>query len=112
MWLIVIVQALLLFTVETLRFKSAAVVKANKLGTVCCFLHPSKTLALTDDLFKLVASFKPIRSDAIAIIHEISAELGKRAEVEATSESRKAFVDSCKSVTTLGVRTHGHSVTL
>lgn len=27
-------QALLLFTVETLRFKSSSVVKANKLGAV------------------------------------------------------------------------------
>lgn len=29
-----IMQALLLFTVETLRFKSSSVVKANKLGAV------------------------------------------------------------------------------
>lgn len=54
---------------------------------------------------KLAASFKSIRIDAVAAIQEISAELVKRAELEATAESRKAFVDSCSNVTTLGVST-------
>ncbi|RDB21137.1 N-alpha-acetyltransferase 25, NatB auxiliary subunit [Hypsizygus marmoreus] len=69
-------EALLLFTVETLRFKSASVVKVNKLGA-------------------LVASFKTIRSNAIAVLREISADLVKQSEAEGTADKRKAFVDGC-----------------
>ncbi|KAG6874208.1 hypothetical protein C0995_003754 [Termitomyces sp. Mi166 len=79
-------EALLLFIVETLRFKSAAVVKANKFGA-------------------LVASFKSIRSDAITVLRDISTELVKQSEAVAKAESRKAFVDACAIVIARGIDT-------
>ncbi|KAG5727952.1 N-alpha-acetyltransferase 25, NatB auxiliary subunit [Termitomyces sp. T112] len=77
-------EAFLLFTVETLRFKATALVKANKFGA-------------------LVASFKTIRSDAAAVLRDISTELVTQSEVVATAESRKAFVDACATVTARGI---------
>ncbi|KDQ60955.1 hypothetical protein JAAARDRAFT_31952 [Jaapia argillacea MUCL 33604] len=69
-------EALILLTIETLRFKPASVVKVHKLGA-------------------LVQSFKAIRTKAIAVMKEIAAELSKYAEQEGTSERRKAFVEAC-----------------
>ncbi|KAG6845343.1 hypothetical protein H0H87_010800 [Tephrocybe sp. NHM501043] len=77
-------EALLLFTIETMRFKSAAVVKANKFGA-------------------LVTSFKSIRSDAITILRNISGKLIKESELSATQENRKAFVDACALVINAGI---------
>ncbi|TFK42516.1 actin cytoskeleton organization protein [Crucibulum laeve] len=74
-------EAFLLFNVETLRFKTASVVKANKLGG-------------------LVSSFKAIRINAISVLKEISADLVRRSESEGTSESRKTFVDACTKLIT------------
>ncbi|KAF9464770.1 N-acetyltransferase B complex non catalytic subunit-domain-containing protein [Collybia nuda] len=77
-------EALLLFTVETLRFRSSSVVKINKLGG-------------------LVTSFKSIRADAIVVLQEMSTELIKMADVSSTMDSRNMFTDSCNSLTTLGI---------
>jgi len=77
-------EALLLFTVETLRFKSASVVKVNKLGG-------------------LVASFKCIRSNAVSVLRDITAELLRRSEAAGTPESRKAFTEACGIVTKSGI---------
>ncbi|GLB34889.1 putative N-acetyltransferase B complex (NatB) non catalytic subunit [Lyophyllum shimeji] len=77
-------EALLLFTVETLRFKPASVVKVNKLGG-------------------LVASFKCIRSEAISVLREISSELLKQSEAAGTQESRKDFTEACEIVTNAGI---------
>ncbi|KAF5381081.1 hypothetical protein D9615_004014 [Tricholomella constricta] len=77
-------EALLLFTVESLRFKSASIVKVNKLGA-------------------LVASFKCIRSNAVAALRHISAELLKQGELVGSQESRKALVDACATVTKAGI---------
>ncbi|KAG6917964.1 hypothetical protein DXG01_017148 [Tephrocybe rancida] len=77
-------EALLLLVVETMRFKSAAVVKANKFGS-------------------LAASAKSLRSDAIAILRNVSTELVKQSEVAGTQDTRKAFVDACAIVTGLGI---------
>jgi len=70
-------EALILFTIETLRFKNASVVKVHKLGS-------------------LVQTFKPIRAKAIAVLGEMSTELVKLGESEGTSDKRRAFVDGCK----------------
>ncbi|TFY72671.1 hypothetical protein EVG20_g343 [Dentipellis fragilis] len=70
-------EALLLFSLSTLRFKNATVVKVNRLGA-------------------LVQSFKPIRAKGIEVLKEIAAELVKIAEQEITAEKRKAFVQNCK----------------
>jgi len=67
-------EALLLFIVETLRFKSSSIVKINKLGG-------------------LVASFKTLRTNAFEVLKEIAAALLKRNELENTVESRQAFID-------------------
>ncbi|KAF8636586.1 hypothetical protein AX17_003397 [Amanita inopinata Kibby_2008] len=77
-------EAFILFTVETLRFKTPSVVKVNKLGP-------------------LVASFKSIRTDAVDLLKEISSCLMKRSEQASTIEARKAFVDACVSLTDLGI---------
>ncbi|KAG6837306.1 hypothetical protein H0H93_011908 [Arthromyces matolae] len=77
-------EAFLLFTVETLRFKSAAVVKANKFGA-------------------LVASFKSIRADAVSVLRTISEEMVKQSEVVATQETRKIFTDACAVVIDQGI---------
>lgn len=77
-------EAFLLFVAETVRFKNQTVVKQNKLGA-------------------LVASIKSIRSNAVAILKEISTDLLKRSEAEATAESRKAFVEECSIIISTGI---------
>ncbi|THH20680.1 hypothetical protein EW146_g718 [Bondarzewia mesenterica] len=72
-------EALILFTVETLRFKNATVVKVHKLGA-------------------LVQSFKGIRVEAISILKDMSSQLLIISESEGTANKRKAFVDGCKSL--------------
>jgi len=75
-------EAFILFTIETLRFKSPSVVKVNKLGS-------------------LAATLKCIRTDALALLKEISVILTERSERCSTAESRKAFVDACSQLTEL-----------
>ncbi|KAJ3568563.1 hypothetical protein NP233_g5635 [Leucocoprinus birnbaumii] len=77
-------EAFLLFVTETVRFKNQTVVKQNKLGT-------------------LVNSIKGIRTNAVAVLKEISAELAKLGDAEATPESRKAFVEECSAVIDVGI---------
>ncbi|KAK7020551.1 N-alpha-acetyltransferase 25, NatB auxiliary subunit [Favolaschia claudopus] len=72
-------EAFLLFIVETLRFKTPSVVKVHKLGP-------------------LAQQFKPIRTNAVAVLRDISASLIKQSEEEATAEKRKFFVDACSLV--------------
>ncbi|KXN86896.1 N-alpha-acetyltransferase 25, NatB auxiliary subunit [Leucoagaricus sp. SymC.cos] len=67
-------EAFFIFTAETNRFKNQTVVKQNKLGA-------------------LVNNVKNIRANALANLKDISAELIKRSQAEATAESRKAFID-------------------
>ncbi|KAF9013886.1 actin cytoskeleton organization protein [Cyathus striatus] len=69
-------EAFLLFIVETMRFKSPSVVKANKLGA-------------------LVTSCKSVRVHALSILKEIATALIKRADSEGTVDKRKAFVEAC-----------------
>ncbi|KAK0210940.1 actin cytoskeleton organization protein [Desarmillaria ectypa] len=73
-------EALILFMLETLRFKPASVVKIHKLGN-------------------LVASFKTIRTHVLAAVRDVSAQLVKMSENEGTIEERKIIVDSCAEVT-------------
>ncbi|KAF9227685.1 hypothetical protein BS17DRAFT_774157 [Gyrodon lividus] len=73
-------EAFILFAVETMRFKSPALVKIHKLG-------------------HLVSQFKDVRSKASCVLKEMSAELIKFGEVEGTPERRKAFVQACTPVT-------------
>ncbi|OAX41971.1 hypothetical protein K503DRAFT_427433 [Rhizopogon vinicolor AM-OR11-026] len=72
-------EAFLLFGVETLRFKTASVVKIHKLGA-------------------LVQSFKDIRSKACAVLKTMSNDLLKVAEVAGSAERRKSFVEACQPV--------------
>jgi len=72
-------EALLLFTIETLRFKPASVVKMYKLGA-------------------LATSCKAIRTKAVAVLKDMSTELSKLSEKEGTSDQRKAFVQECQVV--------------
>ncbi|EPQ58725.1 hypothetical protein GLOTRDRAFT_13884, partial [Gloeophyllum trabeum ATCC 11539] len=80
-------EALILFTIETLRFKPASIVKIHKLGA-------------------LVASCKTIRTKAADVLKEMSAELTKISEKEGTQERRKAFVELCKPVQATGQIDH------
>ncbi|KAJ7774915.1 actin cytoskeleton organization protein [Mycena metata] len=77
-------EAFLLFVVETLRFKTPSVVKVHKLGA-------------------LVQQFKPIRTNALAVLREVSSTLVKRSERDATAEQRKLFVDACSPITALNI---------
>ncbi|OBZ75813.1 N-alpha-acetyltransferase 25, NatB auxiliary subunit [Grifola frondosa] len=72
-------EAMILLTVETIRFKPAPIVKINKFGA-------------------LVQSFKDIRVKGAAVLNEILSTLTKIAELEGTAEGRKAFVDACQPV--------------
>ncbi|KAL0946591.1 hypothetical protein HGRIS_012792 [Hohenbuehelia grisea] len=74
-------EAFIFLTVETQRFKPASVVKVHKLGP-------------------LVQSVKALRANAIAALKEISAALAKQADLEATADKRKDFIDSCSAVMT------------
>ena len=79
---------------ETLRFKTASVVKIHKLGAVSGILCFNKTsLSL---LFQLVQSFKDIRSRACAVLKTMSNDLSKMAEVAGSAERRKSFVEACQ----------------
>ncbi|KAK2466858.1 hypothetical protein APHAL10511_001116 [Amanita phalloides] len=69
-------EAFILFVVETLRFKSTSVVKVNKLGP-------------------LVASFKAIKTDGLALLKDISASLVEKSEKYNSAENRKAFMSAC-----------------
>ncbi|PCH37977.1 hypothetical protein WOLCODRAFT_135971 [Wolfiporia cocos MD-104 SS10] len=72
-------EALVLFAVETQRFKPTSVVKQHRLGA-------------------MTQNFKDIRAKASAVLTSMSASLIKLAEERATVDSRKAFVESCKPV--------------
>nr|ATU82292.1 alpha-actin cytoskeleton organization protein [Macrocybe gigantea] len=67
-------EALLLFAIETLRFKSPSVVKMHKLGA-------------------LASSFKTLRADAVAVLQDISADLLKLGEAQGSADSRKTLVE-------------------
>ncbi|KAF8625781.1 hypothetical protein AX15_005171 [Amanita polypyramis BW_CC] len=73
-------EAFILFIVETLRFKSPSIVKVNKLGP-------------------LVAGFKGIKADALALLKELSTFLVEKGDQYNTGESRKAFVSACSELT-------------
>ncbi|KAJ7172404.1 actin cytoskeleton organization protein [Mycena filopes] len=77
-------EAFLLFVVETLRFKTPSVVKVHKLGA-------------------LVQQFKPIRTNAVAVLRDVSSTLVKRSELDGTAEQRKIFVDACSPTTALNI---------
>jgi len=72
-------EALILFAIETLRFKPASIVKVHKLGA-------------------LVQNFKGIRVKATEVLREMSAELTKIGEREGTAERRQAVVEACTPV--------------
>lgn len=67
-------EALLIFAVETARFKPAAVVKTHKLGP-------------------LVQSFRDIRAKASHALELMSAELSKLAQAEKDTDRRSQFVE-------------------
>ncbi|KAG9318673.1 N-acetyltransferase B complex non catalytic subunit-domain-containing protein [Chiua virens] len=73
-------EAFILFTIETMRFKSPAVVKIHKLGN-------------------LVSQFKDVRSKASCALKEMSAALITVGEAEGSSERRRTFVHSCAALT-------------
>ncbi|KAH9946109.1 N-acetyltransferase B complex non catalytic subunit-domain-containing protein [Epithele typhae] len=72
-------EAFLLFAIETVRFKTASVVKQNKFGALSQYI-------------------KEIRAKSAATLTEISAELVKSAEADATADSRAAIVAACKPI--------------
>ncbi|KAF5377028.1 hypothetical protein D9757_007708 [Collybiopsis confluens] len=67
-------EAFLLFVVETLRFKTASVVKIHKLGN-------------------LVTKFKPIRAVAVTVLRDMAAALEGISAQEGTSEKRREFIE-------------------
>ncbi|KAF8350644.1 actin cytoskeleton organization protein [Amanita rubescens] len=69
-------EAFILFIVETLRFKSSSVVKVNKLGP-------------------LVANFKAVKTEGLALLKDISASLIEKSEQCNSAESRKVFASAC-----------------
>ncbi|KAF8447742.1 actin cytoskeleton organization protein [Boletus edulis BED1] len=73
-------EAFILFIIETMRFKSPAVVKIHKLGN-------------------LVAQFKDVRLRASCVLKEMSAALIKIGEVEGSVEHRQVFLQACAPVT-------------
>jgi len=73
-------EAFILFTIETMRFKSSAVVKIHKLGN-------------------LVSQFKDVRLKASCVLKEMSAALIKIGEAGGSLEHRRAFVQACTAVT-------------
>ncbi|KAL4251731.1 MDM20/NAA25 family protein [Abortiporus biennis] len=72
-------EAFLVFTIETVRFKPASVIKQNKLNG-------------------LTPAFKEVRTKAVEVLTEISNELIKIAEQSATREKRDAFIAASKDV--------------
>ncbi|KAF4576791.1 hypothetical protein EYR36_004771 [Pleurotus pulmonarius] len=74
-------EAFIFLVIETLRFKSASVVKIYKLNS-------------------LVQSFKAIKTNATEVLKEISASLGKQSDRESTAEARKVFTESCSPIVT------------
>ena len=46
-----------------------------------------------------MASFKNLRTNAIAVLQEISMALLKQSDLEGTTESRKALINACMIVT-------------
>ncbi|KAH7922099.1 hypothetical protein BV22DRAFT_1037860 [Leucogyrophana mollusca] len=86
-------EAFILFAVETMRFKSASVVKIHKLGA-------------------LVQMFKDIRTKASCVLKEMATELVKISEREGTAESRKVFVDVCKPIMTSPTISHDFVLTV
>ena len=46
-----------------------------------------------------MASFKNLRTNAIAVLQEISAAMLKRSDLEGTAESRKTLINACMIVT-------------
>jgi len=75
-------EAFILFIVETLRFKSPSVVKVNKLGP-------------------LAANFKTVKTEALALLKDISASLIEKSERCNGVESRKVFASACSQLTDL-----------
>ncbi|VDB83056.1 unnamed protein product [Peniophora sp. CBMAI 1063] len=80
-------EALICFTIETLRFRNAALVKAYKFSA-------------------LVQSFKDVRVRALDVMEEIGTEMTKLGETLGTQETRKVFVDSCADLETFPALTH------
>ena len=50
---------------------------------------------------QLVASFKAIKTDGLALLHDISAYLIEKSEQCNSVESRKAFASACSQLTNL-----------
>jgi len=84
-------EALILFTIETLRFKNASLVKVNKFSG-------------------LVQSFKGIRTRALDVITEISAQLERLSETQGTIEKRKEFASDCATLEAFPEISHEHVV--
>ncbi|KAF7440734.1 hypothetical protein PC9H_001082 [Pleurotus ostreatus] len=74
-------EAFIFLVIETLRFKSASVIKIYKLNS-------------------LVQSFKAIKTNAVEILKDISVSLGKQSDRESTAEARKVFTESCSPIVT------------
>ncbi|KAL4067946.1 N-acetyltransferase B complex non catalytic subunit-domain-containing protein [Scleroderma yunnanense] len=73
-------EAYVLLAIETLRFKTASVVKIHKLGN-------------------LVAMIRDVRQKANFVMKEMATELLKVSEAEGTADSRSAVVQVCTPVT-------------
>ncbi|KAI0035924.1 N-acetyltransferase B complex non catalytic subunit-domain-containing protein [Vararia minispora EC-137] len=80
-------EALILFTIETLRFKNASLVKMHKFGA-------------------LVQSFKGIRARGLDVASEIGKELVKLGEAQCTAVKRAEIVDACKDLRMHSQLTH------
>ncbi|KAG8217714.1 N-acetyltransferase B complex non catalytic subunit-domain-containing protein [Butyriboletus roseoflavus] len=93
-------EAFILFTIETMRFKSPAVVKIHKLGNVSCSTKNPLIVPANGWIHgQLVSQFKEARSKASCVLKEMSAALVKIGEVEGSSEHRRAFVQACTAAT-------------
>ncbi|KAN0077095.1 N-acetyltransferase B complex (NatB) non catalytic subunit domain containing protein [Tylopilus felleus] len=73
-------EAFTLFTIETMRFKSPAIVKIHKLGN-------------------LVSQSKDVRLKASCVLKEMSASLIKFGDAAGGVEQRRTFVQACTAVT-------------
>ncbi|KAJ8078904.1 mitochondrial distribution and morphology [Marasmius tenuissimus] len=92
--LVTIQEALLLFAVATLRFKTPSVVKINKFGNASNLRTCLACIQSDCSGLQLVSQFKPIRTEALSAAKDVSTALVARSATESTQESRKTLVDN------------------
>lgn len=82
-----------------MRYKSASVVKIYKLNAVST-AGSEAALVSRFNSFQLVQTIKGVRSNAIAALREVSAELIKASDQEASADRRQVFASTCVHIPT------------